>query len=387
MPFARTGTEEDLRQFIISRIREEGPVSFAQFMAWCLYHPAYGYYTSGEAKIGREGDYYTGPCVNPLFGGTIARQLCQMSAILGGETFTVLEMGGGMGFLCEDILTWAKKNAPEFYGRLIYCIVEPAPRFFREQQERLSGEAEKKKVFWLSPETIAGGGFFLEGCILSNELIDAFPVHRVICDGGELKEIHVGEEEGRFVEVREKPSDSRIGAYFADLGIALSEGQKAEVNLQALEWLEDVDRCLRRGFILTIDYGCLAEELYDSCRRDGTLRCYFHHQVSDSHYERVGRQDMTAHVNFTSLIRKGEDLGIRFTGLVPQYRFLIALGLLEEIAVAQKELSAVEALKLRLSLKHLIEPERGMGEIFKVLIQHKGIEKPELTGLKDLRTL
>ena len=101
----------------------------------------------------------------------------------------------------------------------------------------------------------------------------------------------------------------------------------------------------------------------------------------------MGRQDITSHVNFTSLIRKGEELGIRFTGLVPQNRFLIALGLLEEIAAAQQELSEVDGLKLRLSLKHLIEPERGMGEIFKVLIQHKGIEKPELKGLRDLRTI
>lgn len=387
MFFARTGTEEDLKDFIRSRIREEGPVSFAQFMEWCLYHPVYGYYTSGEARIGREGDYYTSPCVNSLFGGMITRQLRQMDTILGGDTFTVLEMGSGRGFLCEDILAWAKNNAPEFYDRLIYCIVEPAPHFFREQQEKLSWEADKKKVFLLSPETIAGGEFSLEGCILSNELVDAFPVHRVICDGGELKEIHVGEEGGRFVEIWEKPSDSRISTYFADMGIALSEGQKAEVNLQALEWLESMERCLLRGFILTIDYGYRAEELYDPCRREGTLMCYFHHQISDSPYERIGGQDITSHVNFTSLIRKGEDMGVCFTGLVPQYRFLIALGLLEEIATAQKELSEVEALKLRLSLKHLIEPERGMGEIFKVLIQHKGIEKHELTGLRELRTL
>jgi len=305
----------------------------------------------------------------------------------GGDTFTVMEMGGGRGFLCEDIIAWAKKNAPEFYGRLIYCIVEPAPHFFTEQKERLSFEARKKKVSWLSPEIIARDGLYFEGCVLSNELVDAFPVHRVVWDNGTLKEIHVSEEEGRFVDVLEKPSDPCIVSYFADLGITLDEGRNAEINLDALKWLEDVGRCLRRGFILTIDYGCRAEELYDFCRRAGTLRCYFQNQVSDSPYERVGRQDITSHVNFTSLIRKGEELGIRFTGLVPQNRFLIALGLLEEIAAAQQELSEVDGLKLRLSLKHLIEPERGMGEIFKVLIQHKGIEKPELKGLRDLRTI
>ena len=138
---------------------------------------------------------------------------------------------------------------------------------------------------------------------------------------------------------------------------------------------------------MTIDYGSRAEELYDSWRRQGTLRCFFRHQLADSPYENVGRQDITAHVDFTALIRKGEEIGLRFTGLVPQYRFLLALGLLEEITVASKGLSPQESLELRLTLKNLIEPERGMGEIFKVLIQHKGVEKPDLRGLKELRTI
>jgi SAM-dependent MidA family methyltransferase len=294
-------------------------------------------------------------------------------------------MGGGRGFLAEDILFWAKKNDPEFYGRLQYLIMERAPSFLREQQERLSGEVAKGKLGWLEPGALTGHTISLEGCILSNELVDAFPVHRVVCCGGELQEIYVGEENGRFVEHLGKLSDHRIGTFFPWLGIDLAEGQKAEVNMQALAWLEDLGRGLSRGFIMTIDYGLPAAELYDSCHANGTLRCYFRHQLSDNPYERPGRQDITAHVDFTSLIRKGEELGLRFTGLVPQYRFLIALGLIEEIDARQQKLSAVEGLKLRLSIKHLLEPQRGMGEIFKVLIQHKGIEKPELEGLQDLR--
>src|SRR3972149_10913904 len=97
---------EDLRTFIISRIRTEGPVTFARFMDWCLYHPVHGYYSSGAARIGKEGDYYTAPCVHPLFGGMVARQMGEMHRILGGKTFTILEIGGGRGFLCADILTW-----------------------------------------------------------------------------------------------------------------------------------------------------------------------------------------------------------------------------------------------------------------------------------------
>ncbi|MGZ3535976.1 MAG: SAM-dependent methyltransferase, partial [Thermodesulfobacteriota bacterium] len=107
--------EESLRKFILSQIEKRGPLPFSQFMAWCLYHPEYGYYQSKETKVGKEGDYYTSPSVSPLFGHLIAKQLFQMAEILGGENFDVVEMGGGRGFLCEDIIDWAKKNSPAFY--------------------------------------------------------------------------------------------------------------------------------------------------------------------------------------------------------------------------------------------------------------------------------
>jgi SAM-dependent MidA family methyltransferase len=171
------------------------------------------------------------------------------------------------------------------------------------------------------------------------------------------------------------------------MDIALQEGQKAEVNLRALEWMEDVARCLKRGFVLTIDYGYLAEELYAPHRREGTLLCYFQHQVSHNPYKRLGEQDITSHVNFTGLIRKGEEAGLRFAGLVPQYRFLIGLGILEQMETLGSQVSELEGLKLRLSLKHLIEPEMGMGEVFKVLIQHKGVGQLSLNGLKDLNSI
>ena len=115
--------------------------------------------------------------------------------------------------------------------------------------------------------------------------------------------------------------------------------------------------------------------------------CYFRHQASENPYERVGEQDITSHVNFTSLMQKGKEIGLEFTGLVPQYRFLIGLGFLQEMESAGRKMSPVEGLKMRLSLKHLIEPERGMGEVFKVLIQHKGIEMPQLDGLRSLSSI
>ena len=378
---------ERLRGFILSQIEKRGSIPFSQFMEWCLYHPDYGYYRSERMNIGRDGDFYTSPCVHPLFGGLIAKQLSQMSEQWGGPFFDVVEQGGGRGFLCEDVLQWAKKNSSVFYQRLRYHLIETSPFLLKEQRERLGEHEKEGKVFWMDPEAFEEGRALVEGCFLSNELVDAFPVHQVIFDRGNLKEIYVTQDHGQLKEQWGKLSDPRIVSYFQSMGITLQEGQRAEVNLKALDWMEKVARCLKKGFVLTIDYGYLAKELYGSHRREGTLLCYTQHQTSENPYERLGEQDITSHVNFTGLIQKGEEVGLRFTGLVPQYQFLIALGLLQEMESLGREMPEMDALQFRLSLKHLIEPEMGMGEVFKVLIQHKGIDQPQLDGLRDLNSI
>jgi len=378
---------ERLRGFILSQIEKRGSIPFSQFMEWCLYHPDYGYYRSERMNIGRDGDFYTSPCVHPLFGGLIAKQLSQMSEQWGGPFFDVVEQGGGRGFLCEDVLQWAKKNSSVFYQRLRYHLIETSPFLLKEQRERLGEHEKEGKVFWMDPEAFEEGRALVEGCFLSNELVDAFPVHQVIFDRGNLKEIYVTQDHDQLKEQWGKLSDPRIVSYFQSMGITLQEGQRAEVNLKALDWMEKVARCLKKGFVLTIDYGYLAKELYGSHRREGTLLCYTQHQTSENPYERLGEQDITSHVNFTGLIQKGEEVGLRFTGLVPQYQFLIALGLLQEMESLGREMPEMDALQLRLSLKHLIEPEMGMGEVFKVLIQHKGMDQPRLDGLRDLNSI
>ncbi len=378
---------EALKKLILSEIREGGPIPFSRFMECCLYHPDYGYYRSAKMRIGKKGDFYTSPCVHPIFGALVAKQLYQMAELLGGRTFDVIEQGAGRGFLCEDILRWAKRKFPAFYDHLRYYLIETSPSLISEQRERLAEYEKEERVFWIEPEKFEAGKCRIQGCFLSNELIDAFPVHQIVFSSGELKEIYVTEDQGKLKEEQGDLSDSRIASYFETMNIVLREGQRAEVNLKALDWMEEVALCLEKGFVLTIDYGYSAEELYSPFRKEGTLLCYAHHQTSDNPYERLGEQDMTSHVNFTSLIRRGEELGVRLTGWVPQYRFLLALGLVQELESLEKQLPDIEALQLRLSIKHLIEPEIGMGEVFKVLIQHKGLVEPELDGLRELRSI
>ncbi|MCJ7786005.1 MAG: SAM-dependent methyltransferase, partial [Desulfobacterales bacterium] len=314
-------------------------------------------------------------------------QLSQMSERLGGAFFDVAEQGGGKGFLCEDILQWAKQKASAFYERLRYHLIETSPHLVKEQKERLLEHQKEGKVFWMDPEVFEQGKALMEGCFLSNELVDAFPVHQVIFDRGILREIYITQDHGQLKEQWGELSDPRIASYFQSMDIALREGQRAEVNLKALDWVEKVARCLKTGFVLTIDYGYLAKELYGPHRREGTLLCYYQHRTSGNPYERLGEQDITSHVNFSSLIQKGEEVGLHLTGLVPQYQFLLALGLLQEMESLGRDMSEMDALRLRLSLKHLIEPEMGMGEVFKVLIQHKGMDQPQLDGLRDLGSI
>ncbi|MCJ7663601.1 MAG: SAM-dependent methyltransferase [Desulfobacterales bacterium] len=355
----------------------KGPLPFARFMEHCLYHPRYGYYASGRGCRGREGDYYTSPTVHPIFGALMGTQLAQMWQVLGADAFEVVEMGGGEGYLCLDILDYLQHEEPQFYDLLRYCMVEVSPVMIERQRRLLA--LHEATVAWYRPDEMAGRK--IQGCFLSNELVDSFPVHRVVMEAGVLREIFVDLDTGGIKEVQGDPSTPELVAYFRRLGITLAEGQQAEVNLEALGWLQRVAQGLERGFVITIDYGYPAEELYSPLRPAGTLLCYQGHRAFSDPYARLGLQDMTAHVDFTSLIACGEGYGLELTGLVPQYRFLLALGILEQAAELGKDKGEGEALNERLIVKNLILPG-GMGETFKVLIQHKGIAKPQLEGLK-----
>ena len=372
-----TAVSQVLHQIISDEIREEGPLTFARFMETCLYHHQYGYYSSGRGCRGREGDYYTSPTIHPVFGALLGKQMAQMWRILGEGAFEIVEMGGGEGYLCLDILDYLQRHEPQFFDLLRYRMVEISPVYIEKQEGLLS--PHRAKITWDSVEDVRD--IKVEGCFLSNELIDAFPVHRVVLEEGELKEIYVDLDNGKFQEVLDNPSTPEIEAYFKRVGIILTEGQRAEVNLEAFRWLQGVSQGLKRGFVITIDYGYPAQELFSPNRRNGTFLCYQGHKTFSDPYSHLGLQDMTSHVDFTSLILCGEGCGLELTGMVPQYRFLLALGILEEAARAGEEEGSWEVMNERLTLKNLILPG-GMGETFKVLIQHKGIERPQLDGLR-----
>ena len=377
---------KELVKILRDRIRERGKIPFAEFMDLVLYHPREGYYFSCRERIGPEGDYYTSPHVHPAFGQLLARQFHQMWEILDRPSpFTLVEWGGGKGLLCSDILTYCRSQFPDFFRDLSYVLGEVSPPSVEKQKSLISSSRGEGKIQWKDPEALATGREAFTGCLFSNELMDAFPVHLVQRTGGKLREIYVGCRGQSFEEILGVPSTPALEEYFSLYGAPLEEGQRAEVNLKALAWMEEVNRALRRGFVLTIDYGYEAAELYHPDRRDGTLLCYFRHTTSPNPFMRLGFQDMTAHVNFTALMQKGEALGWKKAGYAEQFRFLVSLGLLRDLEKLEKDSTSSSDpafWKNKLAMRNLLIPG-GMGTLFKVLCQSKGVGDVNLLGFRD----
>ena len=375
--------QSPLREILLERIRIEGPLTFSEFMKSCLYHPEYGYYMSARQRIGREGDFFTSSSVHALFGQLIAKQLHQMWEILGCPAdFVIAEQGAGAGHLCLDILSALEVDHPDFYNSLRYCLVEiSAENRLRQVQLLLR---HQNAVSWCQQSDLAG----MIGCYLSNELVDAFPIHLVERRADKLLEVYVTVENETFQEVLLDPSTEELANYLAWVGVELAEGNRAEINLAAPSWIRDVAGLLQRGFLLTIDYGYLASELYAPWRTSGTMMCYYQHTSGENPYIHIGEQDLTAHVDFSALIKAGEESGLRQLFYGDQCKFLLGLGFVDALLTAQAHVKeSHHAQALRLTLKNLILPEGGMGGIFKVLIQGKGVSSQNLLCGRALRDL
>ena len=360
-----------LQDIIIEKIKHNGPISFHDFMEICLYYPELGYYTSPKNKLGKKGDYYTSAYVTPVFGAMMAKQLEEMWEILGRKKFKIVEYGAGTGLLAHDILQHLKSN-PRFYELLEYCIIEKSAAM-REFEKSILNE----KVSWYnSIDEIPGE---ISGCVLSNELLDNFSVHQVLMQD-ELMEIFV-DYQADFIEVF-KPAAQELKNYLYEFGINLPKGFRAEVNLEAITWIKDIATHLCRGWLLTIDYGYPSTQLYASCRRNGTVMCYYNHLAREDPYQHIGEQDITAHVNFSALYHAGKKFGLAGCGLSNQSDFLVNLGI-EKYFAKMKQKSALTPSKENLLRNILLE---DMGTKFKILIQRKGVPKQELHGLRMLQT-
>ncbi|MBI5855883.1 MAG: SAM-dependent methyltransferase [Nitrospirae bacterium] len=368
---------------IAAEIMAGGPIPFARFMELALYHPIHGYYMrmgsdDGARHLGGDGDFYTSSDVHAVFGRLVVRQLRQIDELLGHPTpLTLIEMGPGKGALARDMLQCCETD-PELISRLRYLLIERSPAMRAAQQRTLDRWAPiPGLVSWAeSLESLPSES--LRGVFLSNELLDAFPVHRVRIVEGTARELAVDYQEGRFVERALPLTNQALRSYLdrlRDMDITLAEGQTADINLLSLAWMREVARVLAQGIVLTIDYGHTAQDLFGPERRNGTLLGYRQQMLSEDPYQDVGLQDLTAHVDFTAVATAGDEAGLAVTGFTNQMSFLMSLGVEQEMEGLEPGSREFQ------SIIQLLRPE-GMGRTFKVLIQHKGLPCPTLEGLR-----
>ena len=365
---------------IAAEIAASGPIPFVRFMELALYHPQFGYYMRApeqmSERIGWRGDFYTSSDVHPLLGQALAKQAAQMDRLLGQPTpFTVFEMGPGKGLLAQHFLSACRRDFQDLFKRLHYVLIDRSPAMREVQRKNLAPWLDRPSLLtWADNlETIAPQS--VTGLFLSNELIDSFPVNRIQVTANGVEELWVDSHNGQFVECLRPPSSDALADHVRRMHTDWPVGYRTEINLHALNWMKQIAQLLDRGFVLTIDYGHTAQDLYRSDRKGGTFLCYSQHSTGEEPFLRVGEQDMTAHVDFTSLARTGEECGLQTTGFTNQLSFLMGLGVEHMIAQLEQDSPAFKA------AIHLLRPN-GMGTTFKVLAQHKGIVNPELDGLK-----
>ncbi len=373
----RSAVDQEIRDLI----QKNGRITFARFMQVCLYSPSGGFYSARGNRISTH--FGTSSTSHPVFGALIARQLEQMWHLLGDPpVFHVIEVGSGDGILAQSIVDACRRMGPKFAQALYYVAVDYEPGWLQSPDltfdwANKTGDGipsgSQDTILGIQRVKTAGLRAFrnVVGCILCNELIDNFPVHRFAIQGGGVKEVFVTSAGGNLTEVLDEPSSPRIEQRLTGLGLSLTEGYRGEVNLAMEDWTGQISRALDRGFVLTIDYGQLATDLYSSQNAQGTLICFNRHVVSSDPYQHIGLQDITCQVDFTSLMRMGERHGLAPVGYALQSQFLTNLGFFSFLDALQTQgLSAARTELSRMAMMTLVD-SNDYGD-FKVLVQAKG---------------
>ncbi len=370
-----------LVEFIREEIRRTGPISFARFMEQALYHPELGYYSSDRALLGREGDYFTNVSVGPAFGQLFAGQFAEIWKIMGEpQDFVLVEQGAHHGEFARDVLEALRNQEPKMFAALRYRVIEPFPLLRKRQQVTLA--EFRDQVGWC--ESIDSLDSF-QGVHFSNELLDALPVHlvsaRVVSDAltdFSWMERRVALDHDRFV-FREMPmTDEALRAAATQLPVRYPS-YETEINLAAPKLVRDLFSKLSRGFVVAVDYGFSRERFYEEERTTGTLQARARHTLIESPLVGVGHSDITAHVEWSSLVEKAEAAGFVLRGLCDQHHFLTGL------LAASPAFAADSSAKTRRALQTLLHPEM-LGRKFQVLVLSKNMSGPALlSGLKFAR--
>jgi SAM-dependent MidA family methyltransferase len=361
-----------LAQQLRAEIAQHRPIPFRDFMARALYDAEHGYYGAGKARVGRGGDFFTNVSVGPLFGRLLARQFAEMWQRLGEPAdFVVVEQGAHGGDFAADVLAALRELAPACFAATTFWLVEPVAKLRQTQGERLHDFGPEKVRWANSLDDLPP----FQGVHFSNELLDAFPVHRVCWRGDRWKERRVDFHEDRFRFVDAEITSETLRAHLTHLP-PVPPDYETEVNLAVAPWLAGIECKLRAGFILAIDYGYPRGEYYRPERTGGTLSAYFAHQREPDPLQRPGEIDLTAHVDFTTLAEAAASLGLQLAGFTDQHHFMVGLSRLH--FSDDQALTAGGPQELR-AFKTLMHPSL-LGRSFHAICLAKAASDTQLSG-------
>ncbi|MEK8129699.1 SAM-dependent methyltransferase [Paenibacillus filicis] len=365
------GNTELLRRIAL-RLEQspDGWLSFRDYMEMCLYEPGCGYYTSEREKLGRTGDFYTSSSLGGLLGECLAHYIDREMNQAEGPLHLV-EWGGGSGRLARQVLEALQERNPALYDRLTYTGVETSPYHRRLQNEALQAHGTRIRI--IPPEAWKPSSGQGRTLVFSNELPDAFPVHRVVYRPEGWMELGVRRRvvDGQLEEAERPVSGGELEHYITSERLPRREGQRFEAGLDALRWYRSLaSKLAPQSLVVTIDYGDVREELHAAHRMNGTLLCYRHHAASDTPLIDAGEQDMTAHVNFSAWMETGERASLSTVTYQTQKQFLVEQGILGLLHDHDARDPFSETAKRNRAIRQLLLSD-SMSELFKVLIQIK----------------
>lgn len=353
-------SSERLTQRIIEQIRDAGGwMPFHTYMQMALYEPGLGYYVAGAQKFGEAGDFVTAPELGPLFARCMAQQCAQLLRL--DPSLHLLEFGAGSGRLAVDLMTELQR-LDALPGS--YHILEPSPDLQQRQQQAVQASHADwvDRVQWASE--LPNEGF--RGIVIANEVLDAMPVRRLRVDRDDINEMGVSELDGKLHwQVGE--SNENLSHLLPD---GLPNGYETEMNPQLKPWLSALSTISKELLVLIIDYGYPAREYYLEERIQGTLMGYYRHRAISDPFLYPGLQDLTAHVDFTSVAEAALEAELDVLGYTSQALFLMATGL-EQWAQDCDPEDVQKHLQFSSEIKTLTLPSE-MGERFKVMALGRG---------------
>ncbi|MEH7380004.1 SAM-dependent methyltransferase [Bacillus sp. JJ1533] len=361
-------------QHILKKLIQSSPtnkITYEQYINTVLYHEEKGYYMKDQEKVGKKGDFITTSNISTIFGKLFATIFHKLISLENVSPF-ICEIGGGNGRFAKAVLDELKNSYTDTYQKMTYIMIETSPYHQRLQQEILP--IGQKVIQFHSIDAAKKKFQVFNGVLFSNELFDAFPVRVIEKQEDILYEVKITlTKDEQLCEIVEPLTDERILHYLNGNKINLANGQRFEVPLQMLSYLEELSGFLGNSVVFTVDYGYTNEEWMEPARRKGSLRGYYKHHLMNNPLEHPGDMDLTTHIHFDTVISKGKKLGLVFVKKLRQDEFLIAAGILTFLQDNFDPNPFSDKSKQNRAIRSLIM-DGGMSAAFHVLIQEKDIK-------------